>query len=195
MINIIRSIFLSAIGLGAIGWAALYFIVYILLISPTLQNFPDSWFVTFSFNNLVVGEDITQSGQNWSDLAEKLYFLLFQMNTGLFSLTVAMSLIWSVASHFFNIDAPGKAKLYFIHWTIFTGVFIVLLFAIIYYCTQTSQYVASDYLSTGIGEGVFLINIVSLVYYFLMYFFGVLLGTARFARSSVLLANKLPGNL
>jgi len=192
MINIIRSIFLSAIGLGAIGWMSLFFIIYTLLLSPQTDGFGDTWFLEFSFNNLVQGEDISESGQAWADLAEGLYVLLFHMNIGLFSLTVAMSLIWSIASHFLNIDAPGKAKMYFIHWTVFTGIFIALLFAIVFYCTQTSEYEASDYLST---EGVILINFVSLGFYFLMYFFGVLLGTARFARSSVLLANKLPGNL
>jgi len=192
MINIIRSILLSAIGLGAIGWISLYFIIVILILTPLSASFGDTWFLEFSFNNLVQGEDITESGQDWADLAEGLYVLLAHMNIGLFSLTVAMSLIWSAASHFLNIDAPGKAKLYFIPWAIFTGVFIALVFGIVFYCTQTSQYYASDYLSNG---GVFLINFVSLVFYFLMYFFGVLLGTARFARSSVLLANKLPGIL
>ena len=192
MINIIRSIILSTIGLGLIGWTSLYFIIYILILTPLSAGFGDSWFLEFSFNNLVQGEDIAQSGQDWADLAEGLYVLLAHMNIGLLSLTVAMSLIWSVASHFLNIDAPGKAKLYFIPWAIFTGVFIALVFAIVFYCTETSQYYASDYLST---EGVILIYFVSLVFYFLMYFFGVLLGTARFARSSVLLANKLPGSL
>ena len=192
MINIIRSVILSAIGLGLIGWISLYFIIYILILTPLSSGFGDSWFLEFAFNNLVQGEDIAESGQDWADLAERLYVLLAHMNIGLLSLTVAMSLIWSIASHFLNIDAPGKAKLYFIPWAIFTGVFIALVFGIVFYCTQTSQYYASDYLS---GEGVFLINFVSLVFYFLMYFFGVLLGTARFARSSVLLANKLPGSL
>jgi len=192
MINIIRSVILSAIGLGAIGWISLYFIFVILILGPQMEGFGDSRFLEFSFNNLVQGEDIAESGQDWADLAEGLYVLLAHMNIGLLSLTVAMSLIWSIASHFLNIDAPGKAKLYFIPWAIFTGVFIALVFGIVFYCTQTSQYYASDYLS---GEGVFLINFVSLVFYFLMYFFGVLLGTARFARSSVLLANKLPGSL
>ena len=192
MINIIRSIILSTIGLGLIGWISLYFIIYILILTPLSSGFGDSWFLEFAFNNLVQGEDIAESGQDWADLAERLYVLLAHMNIGLLSLTVAMSLIWSIASHFLNIDAPGKAKLYFIPWAIFTGVFIALVFGIVFYCTQTSQYEASDFLS---GEGVFLINFVSLVFYFLMYFFGVLLGTARFARSSVLLANKLPGSL
>ena len=192
MIRIIRSIILSAIGLGAIGWVSLYFIIVILILGPQMQDFGDSRFLEFSFNNLVQGDDITESGQVWAELAERLYVLLAQMNIGLFCLTVAMSLIWSIGSHFLNIDAPGKAKIYFIHWTIFTGVFIALVLIIVFYCTQTSKFEAADFLK---GEGIFLINIVSLVYYFLMYFLGVLLGTARFARSSVLLANKLPGIL
>ena len=62
----------------------------------------------------------------------------------------------------------------------------------IYFTQMGSKYEASDYIST---EGTALIYFASLGFYFLMYFFGVLLGTARFARSSVLLANKLPGNL
>ena len=192
MIRIIRSILLSALGLGAIGWVSLYFIIVILILGPQMQNFGDTRFLEWSFNNLVQADNITDSGQEWSDLAERLYVLLAQMNIGLFSLTVAMSLIWSIGSHFLNIDAPGKAKIYFIHWTVFTGIFIGLVFIIVFYCTQTTQYSAADFLS---GGGIAIINIVSLVYYFLMYFLGVLLGTARFARSSVLLANKLPGIL
>jgi len=193
MIRIIRSIILSAIGLGAIGWVSLYFIIVILILGPQMQDFGDSRFLEFSFNNLVQGDNIKDSGQEWSDLAVSLYVLLTQMNIGLFSLTVAMSLIWSIGSHFLNIDAPGKAKLYFIHWTIFSGVFIAIVFAIVLFHTRNgSPFEASDFLSDG---GVFLIYIVSLFYYFLMYFLGVLLGTARFARSSVLLANKLPGIL
>jgi hypothetical protein len=61
---------------------------------------------------------------------------------------------------------------------------------IIFWFTQTSAYRAEQYLSTG---GKFQIMIGSLVLYTTMYYVGVLLGTARFARSSVLLANKLPG--
>ncbi len=45
------------------------------------------------------------------------------------------------------------------------------------------------------GTGMTIITGLSLIYYFLMYYVGVILGTARFARSSVLFANKLPGNL
>ena len=92
MINIIRSIFLSAIGLGAIGWISLYFIIYILFLTPQTQGFGDTWFLEFSFNNLVQGEDITKSGQDWADLAERLYVLLFHMNIGLYSIQIPFQL-------------------------------------------------------------------------------------------------------
>ena len=101
-----------------------------------------------------------------------------------------MTLVWSAGSHYLNVDAPGKAKIYFIHWAIFSGVFIALLFGIIFYFTQTTAYNAQQYLS---GGGKTQIIFGSLVLYTIMYYAGVLLGTARFARSSVLLANKLPG--
>ena len=184
---IFRSIFLSFVGLGAIGWVSLYF---------TSLNFlgpkEDSSLLQWYFDNLVRTSDIVESGQNWEDLAVGLYNLLYQMTIALLSTTVVASLIWSIGSHFLNIDAPGKAKIYFIHWTIFTGIFVTLLFAILLYFTQTSAYMAEQFMS---GGGKAQITIGSLIFYILMYYAGVLLGTARFARSSVLLANKLPGNL
>jgi hypothetical protein len=106
------------------------------------------------------------------------------------ALTAVAVLSWSTCSHYLNIDAPGKAKIYFIHWVIFSGVFVALLFGVLFFFTQTTAYVAQQYLS---GTGKTLIIIASLVLYIIMYYTGVLLGTARFARSSVLLANKLPG--
>ena len=34
----------------------------------------------------------------------------------LLSVTIFFSVAWSAGSHYLNIDAPGKAKIYFIHW-------------------------------------------------------------------------------
>ena len=70
------------------------------------------------------------------------------------------------------------------------GILIGLLLAIAFYFTETTAYQAQQFLS---GGGKFIIFIGSAVFYTLMYYIGVLLGTARYARSSVLLANKLPG--
>ena len=58
--------------------------------------------------------------------------------------------------------------------------------------TQSTTFESAEFID---GPGTFIITTLSLIYYFLMYYVGVILGTARFARSSVLFANKLPGNL
>ena len=112
------------------------------------------------------------------------------MYSVLIAITIAAAIGWSAASHYLNINAPGKAKLYFIHWSIYSGILIGLLLAIAFYFTETTAYQAQQFLS---GGGKFIIFIGSAVFYTLMYYIGVLLGTARYARSSVLLANKLPG--
>jgi hypothetical protein len=101
-------------------------------------------------------------------------------------------LLWSAGSHYLNIDAPGKAKIYAIHWVIFTSIYVAVVFGIIYWFTQTTLYAAADQIG---WDGSFRIFLFGAIYYSLIYYIGVLLGTARFARSSVLLANKLPGNL
>ena len=100
-----------------------------------------------------------------------------------------MGLVWSGGSHYLNVDAPGKAKLYFIHWIIFTSIFMAIVFVIVLIFTQSTYFGAARYIG---APGAFIITTVSLIYYFLMYYVGVVLGTARFARSSVLFANKLP---
>ena len=184
---IFRSISLSFVGLGAIGWVSLYF---------TSLNFlgpgEDSSLLQWYFDYLVQKRDIVESGQNWEDLAVGLYNLLYQMTIALLATTVAASLIWSIGSHFLNIDAPGKAKIYFIHWIVFTGIFMAIIVGIVFWFTKwSSGFNAADFLSV---PGVGWISITSLVYYSLTYYLSVLLGTARFARSSVFLANKIPGH-
>ena len=186
MKHIFRSIFLSFVGLGAIGWVSLYF-TSLNLLGPG----EDSSLLQWYFDNLVRTSDIVESGQNWEDLAVGLYNLLYQMTIALLATTVVASLIWSIGSHFLNIDAPGKAKIYFIHWIVFTGIFMAIIVGIVFWFTKSSAFNAADFLSPG---GVFLISTISFVYYFLAYYLSVFLGTARFARSSVLLANKIPGH-
>ena len=108
----------------------------------------------------------------------------------LLSTTILFSLAWSAGSHFLNIDAPGKAKIYAIHWLIFSGIFVGSVVGIIWYFTGTTMYSTADLIGAG---GHLWIYSMSLIIYVVPYYLGVLLGTARFARSSVLLANKLPG--
>ena len=68
---------------------------------------------------------------------------------------------------------------------------MAIIIGIVFWFTKSSAFNAADFLSPG---GVFLISAISFVYYFLTYYLSVFLGTARFARSSVLLANKIPGH-
>ncbi len=139
---------------------------------------------------LIDSEDLENRGMNFEDVAASTFKFLRELNIALLSLTVAMSFAWTVASHYLNINAPGKAKLYFIHWSIYSGILVGLLIAIVLWFTGSTAYKAQQSLS---GGGIAIINVGSAVFYTLMYYMGVLLGTARYTRSSVLLANKLPG--
>ena len=181
---ILRSVFLSAIGLALLGWVSFWFTTLNML-GPDGESNLLQWY----FDNLVQSEEITSSGMPWEDLAVSLYNLLAQMTIALLSTTVVAVLLWSIGSHFLNVDAPGKAKFYFIYWVVFTGIFMAIVVGIVFWFTKSSAFNAADYLS---GSGVTTISIISFIYYFLVYYLGVLLGTARFARSSILFGNKIP---
>ena len=181
---ILRSVFLSATGLALLGWVSFWFTTLNML-GPDGESNLLQWY----FDNLVQSEEITSSGMPWEDLAVSLYNLLAQMTTALLSAAVVAALLWSIGSHFLNVDAPGKAKFYFIYWVVFTGIFMAIVVGIVFWFTKSSAFNAADYLS---GSGVTTISIISFIYYFLVYYLGVLLGTARFARSSILFGNKIP---
>ena len=184
MKHILRSVFLSAIGLALLGWVSFWFTTLNML-GPDGESNLLQWY----FDNLVQSEEITSSGMPWEALAVSLYNLLAQMTTALLSAAVVAALLWSIGSHFLNVDAPGKAKFYFIYWVVFTGIFMAIVVGIVFWFTKSSAFNAADYLS---GSGVTTISIISFIYYFLVYYLGVLLGTARFARSSILFGNKIP---
>ena len=184
MKHILKSVLLSAIGLALLGWISFWFTTLNAL-GPDGESNLLQWY----FDNLVQREEITSSGMPWEDLAVSLYNLLAQMTTALLSTAVVAALIWSIGSHFLNVNAPGKAKFYFIYWIIFTGIFMAVVVGIVFWFTKSSAFNAADYLSDG---GVIMISAVSFIYYFLVYYLGILLGTARFARSSILFGNKIP---
>ena len=181
---VLRSVLLSSIGLVSLGWISFWFTTLNAL-GPDGESALLQWY----FDNLVLSDEIISSGMPWEDLAVSLYNLLAQMTTALLSLAVIAALSWSIGSHFLNVDAPGKAKFYFIYWIIFTGIFMAIVVGIVFWFTKSSAFNAADYLS---GSGVTTISIISFIYYFLVYYLGALLGTARFARSSILFGNKIP---
>ena len=185
MVNILRSLLLSLIGLGPFAAISIFFIITMIV-----GLGPNSALATYFGDYIINSESLADAGDSFEDVSSYLFRFFYELNIALLSLTVVMTLGWSVGSHYLNIDAPGKAKIYFIHWAVFSSIFIALLLGIIFYFTQSTAYLAQQFLS---GGGKTQIIIASLVLYIIMYYTGVLLGTARFARSSVLLANKLPG--
>ena len=173
-------------GLGAVGWIAII-LTGIMFAGPT-----DSVLTDFFAETIIIAERLETFDVDFTYVADDLFSLVAQMNLSLLIITSLIALGWSAGSHYLNIDSPGKAKIYFIHWIILTAIFIAIVFGIVIFFTQSSTFESAQFIGTG---GTVIITIVSLIYYFLMYYVGVILGTARFARSSVLFANKLPGNL
>ena len=94
--------------------------------------------------------------------------------------------------HFLNVDAPGKAKLYAIHWFVVSGSFIALVIIANWFILHSTTFPAAQDITV---TGFFTLTFYTTTFYTLAYYVSVLLGTARFVRSSVLLANKLPGNI
>ena len=187
MKNIIQSIIYGFIGLSIFGW----FSVFIAILSISDPG-PDSYIVGFFSDNIMSSEKIENLGfDNFAEISTSFFTkLFFHMNLTLAILTTSMTLSWCVASHYLNIDSPGKAKIYALHWLVFTGIFVGLVLAIVFYFTGSTQYSSAQAITKG---GQFILLVMSLLIYVLPYYLGVLLGTARFARSSVLFANKLPG--
>ena len=187
MINVIKSLIFALFGMSSLGWLSILLIIT-LYVGPS----PDDFLLSVIESNLINSEDVDNQGWTFSELAYEFYAYIALLNIFLLIVTIIFCICWSIASHFLNIDAPGKAKIYFIHWFVFSGIFVASLFGITSFFVWGRSFEVADYLS---GFGQTLLLILPIIFYFIVYYLGVLLGTARFARSSVLFANKLPGNL
>ena len=185
MINIFRSLGYASVAMGSLGWLS-FLLIGNLLKGPNA----DSSLAQYVADNIIFEERLEDLGWTFSDVSEGLFLLIAHMNIALLAAAILMALSWSALSHFLNIDAPGKAKIYFIHWTVFTGALGAILFSITWYFTQSSAFAYAETISSG---GVWKLTLFGIVFYTLIYYLGVVFGTARFARSSVLFANKLPG--
>mgnify|MGYP001350929821 FL=1 len=157
MINIFRSILYSLIGLALIGWVSVL-LISVMLVGPG----PDSFLTQYFADNIVVSEKVDMLGYTVAEIIGSLFELVAHMLITLLSITIFFSVGWSAGSHYLNIDAPGKAKIYFIHWSICTGVFIFILFAVTYYFTQTTAYDAADLIG---GKGYSILTVLSVLYF------------------------------
>jgi len=187
MVHVFKSLLLASLGMASLGWLSLM-LIGILLGGPD----GESTLTQYVADHILYAERIDDLGLVFSNVSKDLFKGIAWMNITFLGVTVVMTLSWSALSHFLNIDAPGKAKIYFIHWSIFTGILIAIFFAIAWYFTNSVAQEHTQYIST---EGSISLTVFGVVFYTLIYYLGVLLGTARFARSSVLFANKLPGVL
>ena len=186
VINIIRSIILSAIGFA--GFAVLS----IILIGTLLSGPNPDGMLTANFEKLVAVDELAELGYTFADVASDMFIMIAWLNVWLLAVTIIFALGWSAGSHFLNVDAPGKAKLYAIHWFTVSGSFIALvIFTNLFVLNATAFPAAQDITTTG----TLTLTVYTTAFYTLAYYVSVLLGTARFVRSSVLLANKLPGNI
>ena len=187
MIRIFRSLIYSTIGMASLSWISIIFII-LCIAGPD----PDGAITAFIADTIIHQERIEQTGWTFAELADDIFALFAFLNINLLSITIIASLAWSVVSHYLNINAPGKAKIYFIHWIIFTGGYLAIIIGLAIFFTNDTLYESAQYISKF---GTTLVTAGSAIFYFFIYYVGVVLGTARFARSSVLFANKLPGNL
>ena len=184
--NIIRSIILSTIGFA--GFAVLS----IILIGTLFSGPNPDGMLTTTFEKLVAVDELAELGWTFADVATSMFIMVAWLNVWLLAVTIIFCLGWSAGSHFLNVDAPGKAKVYAIHWFVVSGSFIALVIIANWFILHSTTFPAAQDI-TGGGSGV--ITVYTTAYYTLAYYISVLWGTARFARSSVLLANKLPGNI
>jgi len=186
VINIIRSVILSTIGIA--GFAVLSIILIGALFSGPD---PDSMLTT-TFEKLVAVGELAELGYTFADVAEDMFIMVAWLNVWLLAVTIIFALGWSVGSHFLNVDAPGKAKLYAIHWFVVSASFIALVIITNWFILHSTTFPAAQDITM---TGFFTLTFYTTTFYTLAYYVSVLLGTARFVRSSVLLANKLPGNI
>ena len=186
IVNILKTLLWYLVGAAILGLPA------ILLIGALFAPLDvESIINTYWFGDIFMDLDgVLAAGVDPIMATADFNYMFAWLNVNLLIITVIFSLGWSVGSHFLNIDEPGKAKFFGFYWLIVSGAcvggiilvcFIVLDFSSVFTASQDIT-----------GPSQFNLIILSTIYYGLMYWISVILGTARQARSAVLFANKLP---
>ena len=184
--RVIISVGKSTIALCPFAIISIWFI-FTLFSGPSAEGI-----ITDFFISVTPTAELEQQGVVFSDIANDVFVMAAWINIWSLVIVTIFALGWSAGSHYLNVDAPGKAKIYAMHWIVISGIFIGLILLANIWCLNLTHFRASqDITKTG---GI-TITLILTVYYTLAYYLSVLWGTARFARSSVLLANKLPGNI
>ena len=186
IVNILKTLFWYLVGAAVLGLPA------ILLIGALFAPLDvESIINIYWFGDIFMDLDgVLAAGVDPIMATADFNYMFAWLNVNLLIITVIFSLGWSIGSHFLNIDEPGKAKFFGFYWLIVSGAcvggIILVCFIVLDF---SSSFTASQDIT---GPSQTNVTILSIIYYGLMYWISVILGTARQARSAVLFANKLP---
>ena len=186
LVNILKTLFWYLVGAAVLGLPAIL-LIGALFAPLDVESFINPDWVSNIFMDSV---GILEDGQNISMATDDFYFMFAWLNINLLIVTIIFSLGWSIGSHFLNINEPGKAKFFGLYWIIvsaaFIGVLCIVNFTVL---SWGDTFPAAQDITTKSQTEMILLTV---IYYGLMYWISVILGTARQARSAVLFANKLP---
>jgi len=186
MINILKTLPWYFVGLAALGVPAILLIISLFVPVDSESYFFGSDWVANRFLDI---DGVEEDGQDRFSTTFYFNIMMAWLNINCLIVTFVFSLGWSIGSHFLNIDEPGKAKFFGLPWIVISALCIGAIVVVCLIVLTSSIFYVSQYVTT---DSTFNIIIISAVFYGLMYWIAVILGTARQARSAVLLANKLP---
>ena len=186
IVNILKTLPWYFIGIAVLGVPAILLIGS--LFAPLdVESFISPDWVSNAFMDSVT---ILEDGQDITMATTDFYFMFAWLNVNLLIVTIIFSLSWSIGSHFLNINEPGKAKFFGISWVIVSAIFVGLLIIVNFIILSWGDtFPAAQDITTKSQNTMIILTV---IYYSLMYWISVILGTARQARSAVLFANKLP---
>jgi hypothetical protein len=187
IVNILKTLPWYLVGAAILGLPAILLIGALFAPLDVESIFFGSGWVADIFMDL---EGVLEDDQDPAMATASFNYMFAWLNVNLLIITFIFSLGWSIGSHFLNINEPGKAKFFGLYWLIVSGAcvggIILVCFIVLDF---SSSFTASQDIT---GPSQFNLIILSTIYYGLMYWISVILGTARQARSAVLFANKLP---
>ena len=186
IVNILKTLPWYIVGAAVLGLPAIL-LIGALFAPLNVESFINPEWVDSVFMDSV---GILEDGQDITMATNDFYFMFAWLNINLLIVTIIFSLGWSIGSHFLNINEPGKAKFFGLYWIIvsaaFIGVLCIVNFTVL---SWGDTFPAAQDITTKSQTEMILLTV---IYYGLMYWISVILGTARQARSAVLFANKLP---
>ena len=186
IVNILKTLPWYLVGAAVLGLPAIL-LIGALFAPLDVESFINPDWVSNIFMDSV---GILEDDQDITMATDDFYFMFAWLNINLLIVTIIFSLGWSIGSHFLNINEPGKAKFFGLYWIIvsaaFIGVLCIVNFTVL---SWGDTFPAAQDITTKSQTEMILLTV---IYYGLMYWISVILGTARQARSAVLFANKLP---